>query len=120
MTSRETAFRPLAPPKNLTVKLVDLLAAEITSGKLAPGARLPTEQEMMASFGVSRTVIREAVSALPSEGLLLTRQGVGAFVAADVKGRPFRIDPEALKSLPDILRILQRRMGVAIFAPGLG
>ncbi len=119
MTSREWAFRPLVPPKNLTVKLVDLLAAEITSGKLAPGARLPTEQEMMASFGVSRTVIREAVSALRSEGLVLTRQGVGAFVAADVQGRPFRIDPDGLKSLHEILRIMELRMSVEIFAAGL-
>jgi len=119
MTGRESAFRPLAPPKNLTVKLVDLLAAEITSGKLAPGARLPTELEMMASFGVSRTVIREAVSALRSEGLVLTRQGVGAFVASDVKGRPFRIDPDGLKSLHEILRIMELRMSVEIFAAGL-
>jgi GntR family transcriptional regulator, transcriptional repressor for pyruvate dehydrogenase complex len=119
MTARNMAFRPLVPPKNLTVKLVDLLAAEITSGKLAPGARLPTEQEMMASFGVSRTVIREAVSALRSEGLVLTRQGVGAFVAADVKGRPFRIDPDGLKSLHEILRIMELRMSVEIFAAGL-
>src|SRR5260221_3357869 len=119
MTGRESAFRPLAPPKNLTVKLVDLLAAEITWGRLAPGARLPTELEMMASFGVSRTVIREAVSALRSEGLVLTRQGVGAFVASDVKGRPFRIDPDGLKSLHEILRIMELRMSVEIFAAGL-
>jgi GntR family transcriptional repressor for pyruvate dehydrogenase complex len=119
MANRESAFRPLAPPKNLTVKLVDLLAAEITSGKLVPGARLPTEQEMMTSFGVSRTVIREAVSALRSEGLVLTRQGVGAFVATDVQRRPFRIDPDGLKSLREILRIMELRMSVEIFAAGL-
>src|SRR5260370_7367827 len=99
MAPRESAFRRLAPPKNLTVKLVDLLAAEITSGKLAPGARLPTEQEMMASFGVSRTVIREAVSALRSEGLGLTPQGVGAFLPPDLKGPPFPLHPDPLKSL---------------------
>src|SRR5258708_18098416 len=119
MAPRESAFRPLAPPKNLTVKPVDLLAAEITSGKLPPGARRPPEREMMASFGVSRTVIREAVSARRSEGLVLTRQGVGAFVAADVQGRPFRIDPDGLKSLHEILRIMELRMSVEIFAAGL-
>src|SRR5262249_3059096 len=119
MGAKATAFRPLGPPKNLTVKLVDLLSAEITSGKLAPGARLPTEQEMMASFGVSRTVIREAVSALRSEGLVTTRQGVGAFVATEIPRRPFRIDPAGLKSLQEILRIMELRMGVEIFAAGL-
>src|SRR5689334_2626915 len=105
MSARDTAFRPLAPTKNLTVKLVDVPSAEITGGKLPPGARLPTEQEMMASFGVSRTVIREAVSALRSEGLVTTRQGVGAFVASELPQRPFRIDPAGLKSLQEILRI---------------
>src|SRR5471032_898883 len=119
MAARELAFRPLAAPKNLTVKLVDLLAAEITSGKLAPGARLLTEQEMMATFGVSRTVVREAVSALRSEGLVLTRQGVGAFVATDAQQRPFRIDPRGAKSVTEILRIMELRMGVEIEAAGL-
>jgi DNA-binding FadR family transcriptional regulator len=119
MAGKATAFRPLGPPKNLTVKLVDLLSAEITSGKLEPGARLPTEQAMMESFGVSRTVIREAVSALRSEGLVTTRQGVGAFVSKDVQRRPFRIDPEELKSLQEILRIMELRMAVEIFAAGL-
>src|SRR5215471_19086075 len=95
--ARSTAFRRLAPPKNLTAELVEVLTREITAGKLAPGARLLTEQEMMATFGVSRTVVREAVAALRSEGLVLTRQGVGAFVATDGQKRPFRIDPSGAK-----------------------
>ena len=41
----------------------------------------PTEQEMIAATGVSRTVVREAVAHLRAEGLVITRQGVGAFVA---------------------------------------
>jgi DNA-binding FadR family transcriptional regulator len=117
--ARASSFRRLTPPKNLTAELVELLSKEITSGKLAPGARLLTEQEMMATFGVSRTVVREAVSALRSEGLVLTRQGVGAFVAADAQKRPFRIDPEGARSVPDVLRIMELRMGVEIEAAGL-
>jgi GntR family transcriptional repressor for pyruvate dehydrogenase complex len=117
--ARSPAFRRLSPPKNLTAELVELLTKEITSGKLAPGARLLTEQEMMATFGVSRTVVREAVSALRSEGLVLTRQGVGAFVAADAQKRPFRIDPADAKSVAEVLRIMELRMGVEIEAAGL-
>src|SRR5271156_4997596 len=97
--ARSAAFPRLSPPKNLPAELVDLLSKEITSGKLAPGARLLTEQAMMATFGVSRTVVREAVSALRSEGLVLTRQGVGAFVATDRQKRPFRIDQKDPKSV---------------------
>jgi DNA-binding FadR family transcriptional regulator len=117
--ARSAAFRRLSPPKNLTTELVEVLAKEIISGKLAPGARLLTEQEMMATFGVSRTVVREAVSALRSEGLVQTRQGVGAFVAPDVAQRPFRIDPKDTKSVAEVLSLMELRMGVEIEAAGL-
>lgn len=113
------ALRPLSPPRNLTRELVERLSAEITSGKLAPGARLPTEQEMMAAAGVSRTVVREAVAALRADGLVVTRQGVGAFVAADVQRRPFRIDPEGLHSINEVLNVVELRMGVEIESAGL-
>ncbi len=117
--ARSTAFRRLSPPKNLTAELVELLTKEITSGALAPGARLMTEQAMMTTFGVSRTVVREAVSALRSEGLVLTRQGVGAFVALDAQKRPFRIEPPDAKSVSEVLRVMELRTGVEIEAAGL-
>ena len=48
----------------------------------------------MAAMGVSRTVVREAVSALRAEGLVVTRQGLGAFVAVDASRVAFRIASE--------------------------
>jgi DNA-binding FadR family transcriptional regulator len=119
MAGKPSAFRPLTPPRNLTAELVAVLRAEITGGKLTPGDRLPTEQEMVASFGVSRTVVREAIAALRSDGLVRTRQGVGAFVAAEPQRLPFRIDDTALESLQDILRIMELRMSVEIETAGL-
>jgi GntR family transcriptional regulator, transcriptional repressor for pyruvate dehydrogenase complex len=56
------AFRPLPAPRSLSGALVERLTSDITSGQLAPGSRLPTEQEMIATTGVSRTVVREAVA----------------------------------------------------------
>ncbi len=112
-------LRPLAPPRNLTRELVDRLTAEITGGKLAPGARLPTEQEMVAAMGVSRTVVREAVAALRAEGLVVTRQGVGAFVTSDVQRRPFRIDPDGLRSIGEVLNVMELRTGIEIESAGL-
>ena len=109
----------LAPPRNLTREAVDRLEQEIVNGRLKPGARLPTEQEMMSAMGVSRTVVREAVAALRAQGLVVTRQGVGAFVATDVQRRPFRIDPEGLDSIGDILNVVELRMGVEIESAGL-
>lgn len=114
-----SAFRPLQQPENLTGTLVARLREEITSGRLAPGVRLPTEQEMMTSFGVSRTVIREAVSALKADGLVITRQGSGAFVASDRGRRPFRIDPDQLDSIHDVMHLMELRASVELDAAGL-
>ena len=119
MTDRLTPFRPLAPPRNLTEEVVGRLAAEITGGGLAPGARLPTEQAMMSAMGVSRTVVREAVAALRAEGLVVTRQGVGAFVATDAKRRPFRLDPDGIESLSEAIKVMELRRAVEIEAAGL-
>lgn len=119
MTDKLTPFRPLPPPRNLTEEVVGRLAAEITGGGLEPGARLPTEQAMMSAMGVSRTVVREAVAALRAEGLVVTRQGVGAFVAADAKRRPFRLDPDGMESLGEAIKVMELRRAVEIEAAGL-
>jgi DNA-binding FadR family transcriptional regulator len=110
---------PLGPPKNRTAEVVDRLAAEIGSGRLVPGARLPTEQEMMTALGVSRTVVREAVAALRAQGLVTTRQGLGAFVASDQQRRPFRIDPDGLKSLEAVVDLMELRLAVEVETAGL-
>lgn len=112
-------FRPLQPPRNLTSELTARLAEEIVSGKLAPSSRLPTEQEMIATFGVSRTVVREAIAALRAEGLVVSRQGAGIFVTADMTRRPFRLDPDSLKTLQGVIDLMELRMSVEIEAAGL-
>lgn len=109
----------LGPALNRTQELAQKLSTEIQSGRLPPGSRLPTEQELSLTTGVSRTVVREAVAALRADGLVITRQGLGAFVAPDVQRRPFRIDPSDLKSGTDVLQILELRMSLEIEASGL-
>ena len=115
----KTISLALGPVLNRTQELTQRLGAEILSGRLQPGARLPTEQELALATGVSRTVVREAVAALRADGLVITRQGLGAFVPADVQRRPFRIDPDEVKSGKDVLQILELRMGLEIEASGL-
>jgi GntR family transcriptional regulator, transcriptional repressor for pyruvate dehydrogenase complex len=109
----------LGPALNRTQELTQRLAAEILSGRLQPGARLPTEQELSLATGVSRTVVREAVAALRADGLVITHQGRGAFVPVDVGRRPFRIDPDRVRSAEDVLQILELRAGLEIEASGL-
>ena len=115
---RAAAFRPLQPPRRLTHELVDRLTAEIIEGKLSPGSRLPTEQEMIAATGVSRTVVREAVAALRAEGLVITRQGVGAFVAPNPR-RPFRLEGGDLDGLRQVIGVMELRTGVEVEAAGI-
>jgi GntR family transcriptional regulator, transcriptional repressor for pyruvate dehydrogenase complex len=63
--------------------LADALRAQITSGRLRAGDRLPTEPQLCRSAGVSRSTVREALRLLTSEHLVVTVRGVagGSFVA---------------------------------------
>jgi GntR family transcriptional repressor for pyruvate dehydrogenase complex len=117
-TKNLALLRPIEAPRGLTGQLVARLTAEIVGGKLSPGSQLPTEQEMIAATGVSRTVVREAVAALKADRLVVTRQGVGAFVADHVR-RPFRVDFDETSSLRDVLNVMELRTGVEIEAAGL-
>lgn len=118
-SARSLLLRPVPPPRKLTHAIAERIAAEIASGKFAPGARLPTEQEMVAATGVSRTVVREAVAALRAEGLVVTRQGAGAFVASDIERRPFRLALDGLPSIEEVLDIMELRASVEVEAAGL-
>lgn len=60
--------------------VADSLRADITSGKYAPGSRLPSESELIKAFKVSQPTIRAAIAQLRSEGLVEARHGSGTFV----------------------------------------
>ncbi|MDB5653896.1 MAG: GntR family transcriptional regulator [Tardiphaga sp.] len=114
--SRPALLRPLDPVRRRTEEVVERIKAQITDGQLPAGARLPTEAAMMAAMGVSRTVVREAISALRARGLVMTRQGAGAFVHADPNRQPYAIDPDGLGSLAGVIEILELRTAVEIEA----
>jgi DNA-binding FadR family transcriptional regulator len=112
-------IRPVAAERKLSRRLFEQLADQIKSGRFAPGARLPTEAALTRAARVSRTVVREAVAALRAEGLVITRQGVGAFVSAEPQRAPFRIEPERMQTLDDVLSVMELRLGVEIESAGL-
>jgi len=118
MASRLATSRA-QPQGNLTSALASRLSKEIVAGKLPPRTRLPTERALMETYGVSRTVVREAIAALRAEGLVETRQGSGAYVAADPLRRPFRIDPEGLQSIAQVLDVMELRLCVEVEAAEL-
>lgn len=102
----------LQAPERLTDKLAGLLMQRIESGELLPDERLPTEQRLAELFGVSRTVVREAVSRLKSIGLLTSRQGSGVFVAPRHQARALAFDPTVVTSLESVLQVVEVRRGL--------
>ncbi|QHE74594.1 FadR/GntR family transcriptional regulator [Hydrogenophaga sp. PBL-H3] len=102
----------LQAPERLTDKLAGLLLQRIESGELAPDERLPTEQRLAEQFGVSRTVVREAVSRLKSIGLLTSRQGSGVFVAPRHQARALAFDPMVVTSMESVLQVVEVRRGL--------
>ncbi|HEX7908883.1 MAG TPA: GntR family transcriptional regulator [Paraburkholderia sp.] len=74
----ESSFRPLQIYEQVSEKI----RAEIRSGRFLPDARLPSERELAARFGVGRPAVREAIGALQNEGLVITKRNSGTYVAS--------------------------------------
>ncbi len=66
----------------LPTSVVRLVVHGLAHGQFGPGERLPNEDELAQRFGVSRTVVREAMRVLASRGLVEVRQGSGTRIAA--------------------------------------
>lgn len=97
--------------RSLTELVMQALNDKIDRSEYAPGAKLPTELELCTEFGVSRTVIREAVASLKLGRRLIARHGVGVFVADD-KGplaQPNYLDTATLNNS---MHVLELRTGV--------
>jgi GntR family transcriptional repressor for pyruvate dehydrogenase complex len=98
---------------NLPALVASSISREIAQGRLRSGDRLPTEQDLATTFGVSRNVVREAIAKLRSEGRVWSQQGRGAFVADTTNPTVLSIDQDALqkgdafKSLFELRRILE-------------
>lgn len=74
-------FEPVARQPRLSDKVAGMLLEAIATRGLAPGDRLPSERELGEQFGVSRTVIREAIRALAAKGVIEARSGSGLRIA---------------------------------------
>ncbi len=104
--------------KSLSTLVFEGLLEQIKSGQLGPGDQLPTEAELCVTFDVSRTVIREAIARLRSEGLVIPRQGKGVFVS-EAPLITFSINDQDVAELPQTLALLELRLGVEVESAGL-
>ncbi len=99
----------LQRPPRLSDSVSRQLESWIRELGLAPGTQLPTEKSLCERFGVSRAVVREAISRLKAEGCVETRQGLGAFVAANPGEGSFRVDGDAMPSGDEAADVLELR-----------
>ncbi|MBR7831321.1 GntR family transcriptional regulator [Actinospica sp. MGRD01-02] len=72
----------------LTEQITSRLRAALNDGSFPVGQPIPSEHELMNRYGVSRNVVRAAISQLRGEGLILTVRGVGSFPAQTVRDLP--------------------------------
>jgi GntR family transcriptional repressor for pyruvate dehydrogenase complex len=110
----------VAGGRSLTERVTEALARLVRSGEVPPGGRLPTELEMAARFGVSRTVVREAVARLKYAGLLASRQGSGVYVREPGPKIQLRLDSDPDDgSVASVLEIVELRRGIEAEAAAL-
>ena len=102
----------------LAEEVKNSLTQKIRQGTYPPGTKLPTEPLIMAEHGVSRTVVREAVSRLQAAGLVETRHGIGTFVLIPPLDTPL-IDSTTVVTIRDVLSMLELRISLETEAAGL-
>jgi DNA-binding FadR family transcriptional regulator len=112
-----TGLRVERKPK-LSETVVAAIRKQLVSGEIQPGQKLPTEEKMTETFGVSRTVIREALANLAADGLVEPRQGAGVFVL-DHPTLTLGALSQEISKISQAINVLEVRMGIEIEASGL-
>jgi DNA-binding FadR family transcriptional regulator len=103
----------------LSERVVQTLRARLIAGEFGPGQRLPTEGQLTEAFGVSRTVVREAIAQLAADGLVEARQGAGVFAMERATGAFAALSSENSRSISNALNVLEVRMGIEIESAAL-
>jgi len=100
------------PVRALSDTVAQQLLKQIEKGAFAKVGKLPTEAMLAEEFGVSRTVIREAISRLKNEGVVEPRQGSGVFIVERAGIRPLRIDYAEAVEPGAVVQILALRRAI--------
>ena len=103
----------------LVQEVVVHLQQLIQSGHIKAGDKLPTESAVMSGLGVSRTVVREAISRLQASGQVETRHGIGTFALEAPTTHNFRIAEQDMATIDDVIAVLELRISLETEAAGL-
>lgn len=80
-------FASLQPPIRKSLQVAEMLLEKMRVGAISDGQKLPSERELSDAFGVSRTVVREALNSLQLAGLVERRVGDGTYIATGAAAR---------------------------------
>ncbi|MFJ5957439.1 FadR/GntR family transcriptional regulator [Paenarthrobacter sp. NPDC092416] len=106
--------------RNLTTDLAADLRNRIVDGVIQPGEKLPSENTLISEYGVSRTVVRSALTRLQAEGLVETERGRGSFALTPPADGPTQAPgTRPVVSVEDRLQMLDFRIGVETEAAAL-
>ncbi len=112
-------LEPRRKTRTLSAELADTLGQRIRNQEYPPGTKLPKEMDIMEAFGVSRTVVREAISHLQAAGMAETRHGIGTFALLPEDNGLFRVHPDQISTLRDTIALLELRIGLETEAAAL-
>ena len=98
--------------RTLSTELARTLAERIRKGDYSVGAKLPKEADIMGEFGVSRTVVREAISSLQAMKMAETRHGIGTFVLEPEESVAYQFRPEQIATLRDTIALMELRIAI--------
>ncbi|MNK11375.1 HTH-type transcriptional regulator LutR [compost metagenome] len=99
--------------KSLSDEVAFKIQEQISFGKYKVNEKLPIEPELMKSFGVGRSTIREAIKILANSGLLRVQQGVGTFVEQSTSNRePMeqRLKRANVQDLDEVRQLLEMKI----------
>lgn len=113
------SFQQLSRTEHLPKRIAEEIGRGIAGGRFASGDKLPTEHILAQTFGVSRSVVREAIAQLRNEGMVETRQGVGAFVTDPQRRATIRVEQASLADPVSLRNFFQLRLPLEIEAARL-
>lgn len=99
----------LIPKKSLADAVAERLQKQITAGTYKIGDKLPTEPQLMTTYGVGRSTIREAIKITSNLGFLSVQQGIGTFVKSRTGNEPIshRLERANIQELDEVRQILE-------------
>lgn len=119
MINKKSIVLPRKRSRSLVQQVMEDLTTKIQTGTYQPGEKMPTEPNMMSEYGVSRTVIREAISSLQAAGFVETRHGIGTFICAIQPPNGLSKDILTVVTIRDVLAMLELRTSLETEAAGL-